>query len=80
VGEAFDLLVRVPFSDIEKPPELPDKDRRERARIVVNGGAAILLSAPIFDLRPRPLLSKVCQRPHIHQLGVEEEAAVDVAD
>src|SRR5678815_1777100 len=29
--------------------ELPDKDRRERARIVVDGGAAILLSAPIFN-------------------------------
>lgn len=29
--------------------ELPAKDRRERARIVVNGGAAILLSAPIFN-------------------------------
>ena len=30
--------------------ELPDKDRRERARIVVHGGAAILLSAPIFNI------------------------------
>jgi len=29
--------------------ELPERDRRERARIVVNGGAAILLSAPIFN-------------------------------
>jgi len=29
--------------------ELPEKDRRERARIVVDGGAAILLSAPIFN-------------------------------
>lgn len=29
---------------------LPDKDRRERARIIVDGGAAILLSAPIFNL------------------------------
>lgn len=27
-----------------------DKDRRERARIVVDGGAAILLSAPIFNV------------------------------
>lgn len=27
----------------------PKKDRRERARIVVKGGAAILLSAPIFN-------------------------------
>ena len=31
------------------PLELPDKDRRERARIVVEGGAAILFSAPIFN-------------------------------
>jgi formamidopyrimidine-DNA glycosylase len=30
--------------------DLPDKDRRERARIVVEGGAAILLSAPIFNV------------------------------
>lgn len=31
--------------------ELPQKDRRERARIVVDGGgAAILLSAPIFNV------------------------------
>jgi formamidopyrimidine-DNA glycosylase len=29
---------------------LPHKDRRERARIVVRGGAAILLSAPIFGV------------------------------
>ena len=29
--------------------ELPERDRRERARIVVAGGAAILLSAPIFN-------------------------------
>jgi len=29
--------------------ELPERDRRERARIVVDGGAAILLSAPIFN-------------------------------
>jgi formamidopyrimidine-DNA glycosylase len=28
---------------------LPDRDRRERARIIVAGGAAILLSAPIFN-------------------------------
>lgn len=33
-----------------KPLSLPDKDRRERARIVVEGGAAILLSAPIFNV------------------------------
>src|ERR1043165_4926646 len=30
--------------------DLPDRDRRERARIVVDGGAAILLSAPIFNV------------------------------
>lgn len=29
---------------------LPDKDRRERARIVVDNGAAILHSAPIFNV------------------------------
>lgn len=29
---------------------LPEKDRRERARIFVEGGAAILLSAPIFNV------------------------------
>jgi endonuclease VIII len=33
-----------------QPIELPDKDRRERARIVVEGAAAILLSAPIFNV------------------------------
>jgi endonuclease VIII len=32
-----------------KPLELPERDRRERARIVVEGAAAILLSAPIFN-------------------------------
>jgi formamidopyrimidine-DNA glycosylase len=30
--------------------ELPERDRRERARIVVEGGAAILFSAPIFNV------------------------------
>jgi endonuclease VIII len=30
--------------------ELPERDRRERARIVVKGAAAILLSAPIFNV------------------------------
>lgn len=30
--------------------ELPEKDRRERARIVVEGAAAVLLSAPIFNV------------------------------
>jgi endonuclease VIII len=33
-----------------KDLELPEKDRRERARIVVKGGLAILLSAPIFNV------------------------------
>ena len=32
------------------PIELPEKERRERARIVVKGAAAILLSAPIFNV------------------------------
>ncbi len=33
-----------------KAIEVPEKDRRERARIVVQGAAAILLSAPIFNV------------------------------
>lgn len=33
-----------------KPIELPEKDRRERARIVVEDAAAILLSAPVFNV------------------------------
>ena len=33
-----------------KPIELPAKDRRERARIVVEDAAAILFSAPIFNV------------------------------
>src|SRR4051794_2995176 len=33
-----------------KSIELPEKDRRERARIVVEGAAAILFSAPIFNV------------------------------
>lgn len=33
-----------------KPIDLPEKDRRERARIVVEGAAAVLLSAPIFNI------------------------------
>lgn len=33
-----------------KAIEIPEKDRRERARIVVEGAAAILLSAPIFNV------------------------------
>jgi len=39
-----------PTRSRRKPIELPEKDRRERARIVVEGGAAILLSAPIFNV------------------------------
>ncbi len=38
------------WQTFEKPIELPEKDRRERSRIVVKGGAAILLSAPIFNV------------------------------
>ena len=30
--------------------DLPERDRRERARIVVEGAAAVLLSAPIFNV------------------------------
>ena len=37
-------------SKSNEPLSLPDKDRRERARIVVESGAAILLSAPIFNV------------------------------
>src|SRR4026208_816123 len=33
-----------------KQIEVPEKDRRERARVVVQGAAAILLSAPIFNV------------------------------
>jgi len=33
-----------------KPLELPEKDRRERARVIVEGAAAILFSAPIFNV------------------------------
>ena len=39
-----------PTKSRRKPIELPEKDRRERARIVVEGAAAILLSAPIFNV------------------------------
>src|SRR5689334_23713729 len=38
------------WQTFEKPIGLPEKDRRERARIVVKGAAAILLSAPIFNV------------------------------
>ena len=39
-----------PIKSSRKPIALPEKDRRERARIVVTGAAAILLSAPIFNV------------------------------
>lgn len=39
-----------PVSSSTKKFKLPEKDRRERARIIVDGGAAILLSAPIFNV------------------------------
>ena len=39
-----------PYQRKSKRIELPEKDRRERARIVVEGAAAILLSAPIFNV------------------------------
>ncbi|MEP6635757.1 MAG: DNA-formamidopyrimidine glycosylase family protein [Acidobacteriota bacterium] len=32
------------------PEQLPERDRRERARVVVEGGAALLYSAPIFNV------------------------------
>src|SRR5690349_14998257 len=38
------------WQTFEKLIKLPEKDRRERARIVVEGAAAILLSAPIFNV------------------------------
>jgi formamidopyrimidine-DNA glycosylase len=38
------------WQTFEKPIGLPEKDRRERARIVVEGAAAILFSAPIFNV------------------------------
>jgi len=38
------------WQTFEKPIELPEKDRRERARIVVEDAAAILFSAPIFNV------------------------------
>ena len=39
-----------PIKSRRKVLELPEKDRLERARIVVEGGAAVLLSAPIFNV------------------------------
>ena len=39
-----------PTKGRRKSIELPEKDRRERARIIVEGAAAILLSAPIFNV------------------------------
>jgi formamidopyrimidine-DNA glycosylase len=38
------------WQTFEKSIGLPEKDRRERARIVVEGAAAILFSAPIFNV------------------------------
>ncbi len=37
-------------SSVDLPPLPLEKDRRERARIVVDGSAAVLFSAPIFDV------------------------------
>lgn len=39
-----------PIKSSRRHIALPEKDRRERARIVVEGAAAILLSAPIFNV------------------------------
>jgi endonuclease VIII len=38
------------FGPTRRKLELPEKDRRERACVVVKGAAAILLSAPIFNV------------------------------
>ncbi|MGQ0760426.1 MAG: DNA-formamidopyrimidine glycosylase family protein [Acidobacteriota bacterium] len=45
---------------------LPEKDRRERARIVVEGGAAILLSAPIFNVGEGDPYAQI---EHLQSLG-----------
>jgi endonuclease VIII len=42
--------IRNSSGDKGKTLILPERDRRERARIVAKGGAAILLSAPIFHI------------------------------
>jgi formamidopyrimidine-DNA glycosylase len=39
-----------PVKSRRKSVELPEKERRERARVVVEGAAAVLLSAPIFNV------------------------------
>lgn len=49
--QTFGPVPKTKRSQSSGPFSLPEKDRRERARIVVEGGAAILLSAPIFNLR-----------------------------
>lgn len=38
------------YGPVKRNLELPERDRRERARVVVNGGAAVMLSAPIFNV------------------------------
>ena len=47
--QTFGPVPKTKRSESREPFTLPEKDRRERARIVVDGGAAILLSAPIFN-------------------------------
>ncbi len=48
--QTFEPATKRRRSQPSEPFLLPEKDRRERARIVVEGGAAILLSAPIFNV------------------------------
>jgi endonuclease-8 len=48
------------------PEEAPERDRRERARIVVPQATALLLSAPIFEVGQGDLFA---QHPHLAALG-----------
>lgn len=48
--QTFGVSPKTKRSKSIEPLALPEKDRRERARIVVEGAAAILLSAPIFNV------------------------------
>jgi formamidopyrimidine-DNA glycosylase len=59
---------------------LPEKDRRERARIVVKEGAAILLSAPIFNVGAGNPYDKI---EHLATLGPDAlpyDRVFDVAE
>ena len=48
------------------PNAVPEKDRRERGRIVVEGAAAVLLSAPIFNVGEGDPYEQI---PHLATLG-----------